>query len=79
MAAHDEAKLAELVVHVAETTDRFRGCNLGAADADGVLFRYSRAAIELRTFGEVEHVELTAGQLHEGSRIERWNYEYRDA
>ena len=64
---HHGAKLAELVVHVAEAIDRFRGGELDAFDVDEVLFQYSRAARELWKFCNVGDVELTAGQLHDGS------------
>jgi hypothetical protein len=47
VAAYHEAKLAELVAHVAGEIDRFRDGDLGPFDMDRVLFQYSRAAKEL--------------------------------
>ena len=47
MAGYHEAKLSELVAHVAEAIDRFRGGELDAFDVDHVLYQYSRAAKEL--------------------------------
>ena len=72
VAAYHEAKLAELVSHVAEAIDRFRGGKLEAVDVDEVLFQYSTAAKELWKFCNIGDVELTAGHLHEGSPIDWW-------
>lgn len=72
VAGYHGAKLAELVVHVAEAIDRFRGGELDAFDVDEVLFQYSRAARELWKFCNVGDVELTAGQLHDGPPIDWW-------
>lgn len=72
VAGYHEAKLAELVAHVAESTDRFRGGELNAFDVDEVLFQYSRAAKELWKFCNIGDVELTAGQLREGPPIDWW-------
>ena len=72
MEAYHEAKLAELVAHVAEAIDRFRGGELKAVEVDEVLFQYSRAAKELWKFCHIGDVELTAGQLHEHSPIDWW-------
>lgn len=65
-------KLAELVAHVAEATDRFRDGELDAFDVDEVLFQYSRAAKELWKFCNMGDVELTARQVHEGPPIDWW-------
>ena len=59
MAGYHEAKLAELVAHVAEAIDRFRGGELDAFDVDHVLYQYSRAAKELLKFCNIGDVELT--------------------
>ena len=72
VAAYHGAKLSELVVHLAESIDRFRGGELEAVDVDDVLFQYSRAAKELWKFCNIGDVELTAGQLHEGPPIDWW-------
>ena len=67
------AKLAELVAHVAEAIDRFRGGELDAFDVDEVLFQYSRAAKELWKFCNIGDVELTARQLHGAPPIDWWD------
>ena len=72
VAGYYEEKLAELVAHVAESIDRFRGGELDAFDVDEVLFKYSRAAKELWKFCNIGDVELTACQLREGSPIDWW-------
>ena len=72
VAAYHEAKLAELIAHVAEAIDRFRGSELEAVDVDEVLFQYSRAAKALWKFCNIGNVELTAGQLHQGPPIDWW-------
>ncbi len=71
-AAHHEAKLAELIAHVADAIDRFRGGELQAVDVDEVLFQYSRAAKEPWKFCNIGNVELTAGQLHGRPPIDWW-------
>ena len=72
VAAYHEAKLAELLAHVAEAIDRFRSGELEAFDVDEVLFQYSRAAKELWKFCNIGNVQVTAGQLHEGPPIDWW-------
>lgn len=72
MAGYHAVKLAELVAHVAEATDRFRDGELDAFDVDEVLFQYSRAAKELWKFCNMGDVELTARQVHEGPPIDWW-------
>jgi hypothetical protein len=72
VARYHEAKLAELVAHVAEATDRFRNAELNAFDVDQVLFQYSRAARELWKFCNMGDVEITARQAHEGPPIDWW-------
>lgn len=42
VAGYHEAKLAELVAHVAEAIDRFRGGEFHAIRVDEVPFQYSR-------------------------------------
>ena len=72
VAAYHGAMLAELVAHVAEAIDRFRGGDLEAADVDEILFQYSRAAKELWKFCNIGDVRLTAGQLEDGPPIDWW-------
>ena len=72
VAAYHEAKLAELLAHVAEAIDRFRSGELEAFDVDEVLFQYSRAAKELWKSCNIGNVQVTAGQLHEGPPIDWW-------
>ena len=75
MSAYHEAKLAELLAHVAEAIDRFRSGELEVFDVDEVLFQYSRAAKELWKFCNIGNVQVTAGQLHEGPPIDWWEVE----
>ena len=72
VAGYHEAKLAELVAHVAEAIDRFRGGELDAFRVDEVLFQYSRAAKELWKFCNIGDVEVTASQLQQGPSIDWW-------
>lgn len=44
IAGYHEARLAELVQRVGEAVDRYRVGELGAFEADEVIFQYSRAA-----------------------------------
>ena len=72
VAGYHEAKLAELIAHVTEATDRFRDRELDPFGVDQVLFQYSRAARELWKFCNMGDVELTARQVHEGPPIDWW-------
>lgn len=72
MAAYHEAKLAELVAHVAGEVDRFRDGDLGPFDMDRVLFQYSRAAKELWKYCNLGNVEVTARYIHEEPAIDWW-------
>jgi hypothetical protein len=72
VSAYHEARLAELVLHVAEAIDRFRSGELEAFDVDDALFQYSRAAKELWKFCNIGNAQVTAGQLHEGPPIDWW-------
>ena len=60
VAAYHEARLSELVTHVAGAFDRFREGELDAFGVDNVLFQYSRAARELWKFCNMTDVEMTA-------------------
>jgi DNA-binding NtrC family response regulator len=66
---YHEARLGELVDHVAEAVDRFRAGELDAFAVDEVLHQYQRAARELWKFcwlgGSGAGVELTARALHD--------------
>lgn len=80
VAAYHEARLGELVEHVAEAVDRFRAGEQDAFDVDEVLHHYQRAARELWKFcwlaGAGAGVELTARLLRdmvaEGQPIDWW-------
>jgi hypothetical protein len=69
VAAYHEARLAELVEHVAEAVDGFRAGELDAFDVDEVIHQYHRAARELWKFcwlgGTGSGVELTARVLRD--------------
>ena len=69
---YHEARLAELVEHVADATDSFRDGDLDAFAVDQVLFQYSRAAKELWKFCNMTDVEFTARHVHEGPPIDWW-------
>jgi hypothetical protein len=69
---YQEARLAELVAHVTEAIDSFRGGELNAFDVDQVLFQYSRAAKELWKFCNLIDVEITARHVHESPSIDWW-------
>jgi hypothetical protein len=60
LAAYHEAKLAELVTHVAGEIDRFRDDDLKPFHIDRVLFQYSRAGKELWKHCNPGNVEVTA-------------------
>lgn len=72
VAVYHEAKLAELLAHVADAIDRFRSGEIETFDVDQLLFQYSRAAKELWKFCNIGNVEVTASQLQEGPPIDWW-------
>lgn len=72
MAAYHEAKLSELVTHVAVAIDRFRDGDLDPFDVDRVLFQYSRAARELWKYCNLGNVEVTARYVHGAPPIDWW-------
>jgi hypothetical protein len=72
VAGYHEARLAELVTHVADAIDRFRDGELDPFDVDQVMFQYSRAAKELWKFCNMTHIEITARYLDEGPPIDWW-------
>jgi len=72
VAAYHEARLAELVEHVAAATDRFRDGELDAFGVDLVLFQCSRAAKELWKFCNLGDVEIIASQLRGEPAIDWW-------
>jgi hypothetical protein len=72
VATYYEARLAELVAHVAEAIDRFRDGEVNAFDVDRVLFQYSRAARELWKFCNMTNVEATADLLREPPAMDWW-------
>jgi hypothetical protein len=72
VAAYHEARLGDLVAHVAEAIDSFRRGEIDAFDVDRVLFQYSRAAKELWKFCNMGQVEFTARQVREEAPIDWW-------
>ena len=78
--AYHEARLGELVDHVAEAVDRFRAGELDAFAVDDVIHQYHRAARELWKFcwlgGSRAGVEFTARALRDladqGERTDWW-------
>lgn len=72
VAGYHEARLAELVQRVGEAVDRFRAGELGAFEADEVMFQYSRAAKELWKFCNLGNVEITARVIGDGEPIDWW-------
>jgi hypothetical protein len=80
VSAYHQARLGELVEHVADAVDRFRAGELDAYAVDEVLHQYRRAARELWKFcwlaGAGAGVELTARVLRdmadEGESIDWW-------
>ena len=72
VAAYHEARLAELITHVAGAIDRFRQGELDPFDADRVLFQYSRAAKELWKYCNLGNVEVTARFIREDAAIDWW-------
>jgi hypothetical protein len=80
VSAYHEARLGELVEHVAAAVDRFRAGEHDAFEVDEVLHRYQRAARELWKFcwlaGAGAGVERTAHTLRDmaarGEAIDWW-------
>ena len=70
--AYHEARLSELVTHVAGVIDRFRAGELDAFGVDSVLFQYSRAAKELWKFCNTTDVEMTAQFVRDKPPIDWW-------
>jgi hypothetical protein len=58
-----EAKLAELLAHVADASDRFRDGELNAFEVDQVQFQYARAAKELWKFFKSADIEIIGGHV----------------
>lgn len=75
-----EAELANLLEHVGEALDAYRGGELDAFAVDEVIHRYSKATRALWKFcwlgGSGANVELVARSLErtsaEGDRIDWW-------
>jgi hypothetical protein len=80
VAGYHEARLAELLEHVADALDRYRAGELDAFEVDDVIHRYKRAARELWKFcwlgGTGSGVELVARTLEritaEGEQVDWW-------
>ena len=67
VAAYHQAKLVELLTHVADAVDRYRDGELDSFEVDHVVFQYSRAAKELWKFCNLGNVEITARQVAEAA------------
>lgn len=74
VAAYHEAKLGELVAHVAGEIDRFRDGDLDPFEMDRVLFQYSRAAKELWKYCNPGNLEVTARYIDEEPAIDWWEH-----
>jgi hypothetical protein len=65
VAAYHEARLAELIGHVAADLDRYRAGDVDAYTVDETIHHYHRAAQELWKFcwsgGAGVHIEMVAG------------------
>jgi len=78
VAAYHEARLGELVEHVAEAVDRRRAGELDAFEVDAVIHQYHRAARRLWTFCDAGGVqaEITAHTIgrmaDDGHAIDWW-------
>ena len=80
VAAYHEARLGDLVEHVAEAIDRFRAGDHDAFVVDEILYQYQRAARELWKFcwvaGGGAGVERTARVLRDmatkGASVDWW-------
>jgi hypothetical protein len=67
VAAYHEARLAELIAHVAADLDRYRAGDVDAYTVDETIHHYHRADQELWKFcwsgGAGVHIEMVAGML----------------
>jgi hypothetical protein len=80
VAAHHQARLAELIEHIAVAVDRYRTGEIDAHTFDETIHLYHRAARELWKFcwsgGSGTHVELVAHLLDQmatdGKTINWW-------
>jgi hypothetical protein len=80
VAAYHEARLADLIEHVAEKLDRYRAGEVDAYAVDETIHQYHRAAQELWKFcwsggvgSNIEIVARTLEQLTEaGETVEWW-------
>jgi hypothetical protein len=80
VATYYEARLAELLEHVGEALDAYRGGDLDAFAVDEVIHRYSKATRELWKFcwigGSGAALEVVARSLErmtsEGEQIDWW-------
>jgi hypothetical protein len=70
VAAYHQAKLAELLTHVADAVDRFRDGEVDAFEVDHVLFQYSRAAKEIWKFCNLGDIDIAAHHVREGRSID---------
>lgn len=74
IAAYHEACLAELVGHVGQAVDRYRGGEIDVQYADRAMYQYHRAARELWKFcfGAGAQPEFVADFINEDSRAIDW-------
>jgi hypothetical protein len=79
VAAYHEARLADLITHVAEDLDRYRAGEVDAYAVDETIHHYHRAAQELWKFcwsggvgANIEIVASTLEQLTEDGQIVDW-------
>ncbi|MEU4517463.1 hypothetical protein AB0F52_01960 [Amycolatopsis sp. NPDC024027] len=77
VSAYHEARLNELVAHVADAVDRHRAGELDAFEVDKVIHQYQRAARQLWTFcgqsgTEVELAAYTIRRMAEDGVMVDW-------
>jgi hypothetical protein len=79
VAAYHEARLADLIEHVAEQLDRYRAGEVDAYAVDQTIHQYHRAAQELWKFcwsggvgANIEIVARTLEQLTEAGEMVDW-------
>ena len=73
VAAYHEARLADLIEHVAEELDRYRAGEVGAYAVDETIHQYHRAAQELWKFcwsgGVGANTEIVARTLEQLTEV----------
>ena len=82
VAAYHEARLADLIEHVAAELDRYRAGEVDAYAVDEAIHHYHRATQELWKFcwsgGVGTHIEIVAGTLErlaeDGETVDWWDH-----